>query len=883
MLASVSRTIGELVRQNIAMPRDNASRQRSPQQLLHAGDLFADRIDESVVLTRTLAAHREYMDTDEDVSAAKNILVFYGVGGIGKTSLSERLEDWLNGELPSADEWGTRPAIAVAATCRIDLYRSQGRVDVVDAVMTIRRAFGKIRKRWTAFDLAFATYWSAINPGEKLPVAGDDGEFADGVSNIAIDLLSESGIPLAGIATRSIRAVMREVRSHAIRQGAFARYQGFEELLQRCGELPTPDDPHFEMLGDIVALLNTDLCDWNGTSAPIVAVFVDTFERLTADPRRVDESTLNQLVWQLPNVLFIVTGRNMLDWYDEKRTNLYIVGRSVWPGLVPGATDEPRQHLVGNLAFEDRLRIIERGRELYRIRIDDAVVNELAAASGGLPQYLDLALALALTKTLNGDDPISVADVTGSLSELVERVLEDIPSDEQRALRAASLFPFFNSQIVAAAAQVDDGCARRAMLRPMIDHRGSQSFPHSMHDAIRVAIRASPHDIPNGWSARDWREAAEHGLAAIESLYRDADQTEDIPMAIETLGLAIRLVCDQDIRIGPASSSAYDDWMSQAIIFGPSIAGLRSRLPASSETTIGQGIIDFVVAKSTDVTVDQAVELLTRLFRSSHPLRLPAGRHRAYTLRNASRFEDAMAAFSELVEVAPTDLHRFQLVKTLATARRFRDATNGVNGLSRDRTEQIHRDCAVPHGRFENYFEPVLEKLARLRAKGRQREAIEDAGNVYRWQAFVTGDVQSDLLDELEDAAEAAFHLTGLREVYLAKLFLDPDIALRDGLGLAWFEQVDQLRNAGELGYRTAMARVALALYTDDHDALNEMAIAINSRVQRRGRLWVGVECAIDSLGYCVDTLPTQWLEPYDVVRTRWREHWDTWLRRVKP
>lgn len=876
------RTAPAGVCQNRNVPRDSASRNDSARYP-RAGDLFTDRIDESTAFDRALAAHREYMDSVEDIPSAKNIQVYYGVGGIGKSQLSERLQDWVEDQLPPTDVWGPKPSTVVDATARIDLHRSQGRVDMVDALVAVRRAFGKIEKRWPAFDLAFSAYWSAIKPGEPLPGAGtDNSAFADGVSDTITDVLSEIGVPGAGIATRSLRALIRELRARKVRHGAFAAYQGFEELLEQCSELPTPDDPHPELLGDIAALLNTDLCNWKDESAPLVTVFIDTFERLTSHVRRVDEATVNLLVWRMPNVLFVITGRSMLDWYDETRTNLHIVGRSIWPGLVPGARDEPRQHLVGYLAMDDRLRIISRGSDLYHLQIDDTVIHELAAASGGLPQYLDLALSLALTRTRNGGGSITIADVTGSLGDLVIRVLEDVPDDEQRALRAAALFPYFSAEIVEAAADVDHGCALRAMSRPMIDHRGSETFPYSMHDAIRDAIRWSQHDLPNGWSPRDWQEAGHRGLSAIERMYHSADRNSDIKLALETLGLAIRLVCDQELQIGPGTSATYEDWLSQAIVFGPSIAGLRAFLPTESRTSIGQGILDFVIAKTTEVSVDEAVGLLTSVFEADHPLRLPAGRHRGYVLRNASRYEEASAAFADLVRVAPTELNRYQQVLTLATARRFQEALDRAHDLSESRRAQIRRACDIPHGRFDNYFDTVLEKVAQLREKQRVRESIENAANVIRWRALIVGDVEQHVLDELEDAAEDAIHLTGLRDVYLARVFMEPETALRDEQALARFENIDRSRNSGEIGFRTAMAQVAISLYSNDDGRLAHIATAMNERQMRRGRLWVAAECAIEAFGGAVTTMPTQWLEPYEVTRARWSDHWHGWLRRVQ-
>lgn len=78
--------------------------------LPHAGELFTDRESESKAFKTTLANFRRYVDTDREVGVARhNLLVFYGLGGIGKTALSERLEAWVNYDLPLVNGWAPLP------------------------------------------------------------------------------------------------------------------------------------------------------------------------------------------------------------------------------------------------------------------------------------------------------------------------------------------------------------------------------------------------------------------------------------------------------------------------------------------------------------------------------------------------------------------------------------------------------------------------------------------------------------------------------------------------------------------------------------------------------------------------------------------------------
>ncbi|MGW5314944.1 hypothetical protein [Nocardia thailandica] len=833
---------------------------------------------ESEAFAGALSAHRLYMDSTEHQPAAKNLLVFYGVGGIGKTTLSERLEQWCENELDVTDSWGPPPPTAVAATCRIDLHRTRGRVDMLAALVSLRRAFGTIQKHWPAFDLAFAAYWEAVRPDEPLPGRARDSVLAGDITESVGEILSDAGVPGAGLVARGVRKAVRTVRTHTTKLNAFRKYDNFEELLQRCSDLPTPDDPHTELIGEIAALLDTDLCLWEGPHAPLVVAFIDTFERILADTRRTDEKTLNELVWRMPNVLFVATGRYLIDWFDDARTNLFMAGRSVWPGLVPGATAEPRQHLIGKLAYEDRMRIIRRAREILGIDITETVGQQLAAASDGLPQYLDLAFNLALNRKAGGRAPITVEDVTGSLNELVLRVLEDVPADEQRVLMAASLFPYFDSYIVGEAADESDGCAQRALARPMIDRRGSQSYPYSMHDAIRTAIRNSDHSIPNGFSRTDWVEAGERGLEAIRIRYESAADADNARASLEALGLAIALVSDQELQIGPSPSPTYADWLSRAIVYGPSITGLRSAIPASVKTRTGQGIADFVLSKTTEVSTDEAVELLTRVFESPHPLRLPAGRHRGYVLRDAGRWNEAIAAFDDLIATAPSELNRYQRILTFATARRFAQALDQVSELSSDRAAGVAHNCAAAHGDLDGYLAWQRQAAQNLRNLKRQRELIEKQAIIYRWQALVDGPIDAALLEELHNNAETAAHLAGLRDEFVARLLSDPAAAIAEQDEAAWIETIDRARNDGEIGYRAALIRLIVGLYTDDDSQLGALVAMINSRVQPRSRNWIAIECLLDSYGYSVDIPATQWLEPYNTVKERWRDHFDAWL-----
>jgi hypothetical protein len=860
-------------------PRDRAD---NPRGLV---DLFTDRKTESQAFADALAEHWLLMYAAAETGTARNVLTFYGLGGIGKSKLSERLERWVTDGLPPDDQWGAPPATSVVATARIDLHTSSGKLEVVQAIVAIRQAFASVKRRWPAFDVGFMAYWSATHPGEDLPGTGTKyQDVADGISDTICDALEDLDLPgtPVGLGVRGVRAIISAVQQKKLRKAAFNSSRGYTDFLQRLADEPSKESPQPELLIELASYLDFELAAMDGPDRLIV-VFIDTFERLSSDPRRTGERLLNQLVYVMPNVLFVVTGRNMLDWYDERATRLRYRGPLRWPSLQPGATGEPRQHRVGKLHHEDRMKFLEMACEQLDLDMSDEVAAGIANASGGLPQYLQIACDVAATIIHNGRGPVTVDQVTGSLDELVDRVLDDIPPDEQRALRAAAILPYFDAEIVAAAAQVDVGCALRAMNRPMIDERSDELFAYSMHDEIRAALRQAGHGVTGGWSDHDWNAAATRGLRQIRSVYAEHMRSKRVGAAVAALGLAIVLVCDNDASVDALPEpSVYKDWLTEAIILGPSIRALYRLIPAQSTTEYGRRILDFILASSGIPSIDDRCGLMTGVFESEHPLSRPAGRHRSYILRNAYRWDEALASFDELIERAPSDLHRYQRVITLVAARRFREAMDAADLLTESNKLSVQRSCSLAHGTVTtDWFSIQQSKLNELRQKRRHREAIEKQSMYYRWRALLQCDLTMEEVEALREQAEITGHRSAIRDAFVAHALTDPPGFMRDPDHIRQLEAIDRAQNDGRLGFRTAMTAAALAWWRCDEQALLGLRDEIDRTTTVRGRLWIPAECLLARAGFAVQPVEAQWLEPHVDVAERFGGYFEAWRSRT--
>lgn len=107
-------------------------------------------------------------DVEDLASGRHNVVVGHGVGGIGKSTLSRKIEASLThpGGRPvqwDAPAWPLERILPV----RIDLARSSG-IDFERVVLSIRLAVAALGRPMPAFDLALRRHWDRNHPGEPL-------------------------------------------------------------------------------------------------------------------------------------------------------------------------------------------------------------------------------------------------------------------------------------------------------------------------------------------------------------------------------------------------------------------------------------------------------------------------------------------------------------------------------------------------------------------------------------------------------------------------------------------------------------------------------------------------------------------------------------------
>lgn len=860
---------------------------RSPWK---SSDLFTGRVSESETLATSLSAHRTHKTTFTEDSPARNVLVFHGLGGIGKSTLSVRLEDWITGRLDDEGNWGNPPLPLVTATARIDLHASSGTVDPVFLVLVLRRALNALKPRWPAFDLALATWWAAARPGDLLPnIKGEpDPQLNDAVIATLADVLSDLGafssvVNLTIGASRKAVTAFTKYRNHRIAADIVPDQEWFRSLLQRMRDLPSRQDPHPELLIEAVELLDAELAA--APSLTDVVVFIDSFEKVQIEggvPRQA-ELTLHELIWNLPHVLFVITGRNSLNWADGHRLDLRHPGPNNWPGLIPNCTEEPRQHQVGDLSPADTRVFLRRAREAQGLPLDDVLFERIVEQSGGVPVHLDFILMRIRQAMAEGHTRLSAQDISGSLDELVDRFLRDIPHDERRVLRAAALFSSFDAALLAAASGEDVGTAMRALKKPMIESWDDPCLPFRMHDTVRRAIRyADPHSS-GGWAEDDWQKATSRALQHFKDLVTNSLVSRKRTDALRFIGAAITLVCAEKAELGDCLSSSESQglvWLSDAIRNGPGISVLSSYVPASSRTACGQGFLDFIRAMAPETRLEEKNRSLESLATSSHPISLNAARFHLYGLRAQGRFDAAVAAADRLVRLWPNPYHRFQRRLTLSIARRFSDSVSGIDeDLTEvpDRIHQIRARAQLMHGCPFEYQAGIRSRIERLQQENSSRlEAEVRVTNLINLTISMGRIPSSVVAQEITQAEEIGVR-DALKRAHALAVLNDP----LSEEALLHLEALNRIipalgRMPSELIF---VAKLAHAWANGDNEGLAGLVEEFRSH-GHLSSAWIRDEMLVNHLGFHVEMPPTQWLEPFDTVKQRWGNIWEAWWER---
>lgn len=644
--------------------------------------VFTNRVDEMETFQAVL---REFRNSPAFGAPGnldhprENVLNFFGMGGIGKTTLSKEIEARLH---------STASAVPVA-TLRID-FEEAGSFDLESVVLRLRAAVGFLGIRLVAFDIGLAHYWERVHPGEELSGyiarsgrlqrmahrVGISEHIGEAVKEVAAAL--ETSSTIASVGTRSVQAIVAAVRRGRALRHAVEGCRFMRPLLEA--------DVDTDYLSFLPALLA-----WDVNQGPPVTfvVFLDTYEKIDRQ-RVVVEKLLQRIVFLLPNVLFVVTGRNRLSWWDSRRTGeLDYVGERIWPQLASCTRADARCRLIGDLSDHDAQQYLaERVTAGADAAIPVDVRERILNAAHGLPLYLDLA-ASHFVGVIGSGSPVSPDDFGDPFPALVARMMSDLDAGQRAVLRGVSLIGSFDRGLArAAGGAVRDGTVAALLTRSFVIDDSGKVLRYSLHPTLREALRGRVGIESDAWTEADWRDAAlrlhhelgtrleqdtpreiileicYHGIALCNEFDIEIGWVGDAAETLYCIGLPVALERGDAFRAGSAS---------EALARVMEIASVRGRVPvASSERQLSEiihaGLLDqrttaWVEVMRSDCRMDLgdyrgAEEGYRRILSGSASARIrsnasvslrlllsKAGRFReALDLNGQERFDDARIA-----------------------------------------------------------------------------------------------------------------------------------------------------------------------------------------------------------------------------------------------
>ncbi|MGW0316078.1 ATP/GTP-binding protein [Streptomyces flavidovirens] len=866
----------------------------SNDRSISANEVFTNRQTQWQAVATGLAEHlRRVNSTGFDVedleSPRRNVLVFHGVGGIGKSTLSRKVEASLAHSEHRPAQWDS-PSLPQERVLpvRIDLARSAG-MDFERVILTIRLALAALGRPMPAFDLALRRYWERNHPGESIEeylrrggllsrfsaAAALPQQMQSALSDVAQALLLPGTV--GGALGHGASALVKALRERRQAVRALAGCGRLADLLEA--------EPDLDALSFYPHLLAWDLAQLPADKTVLPVILLDTFEDTGDRTHRDFERLLQRIVWLMPNAFFVVTGRNRLQWAQTSlEGQLDWTGPDAWPGLDTGTTAQTtpgsggRQVLIGDFSREDcedylARRVSRDGTPL----IDEPVRRIIAERSHGLPLYLDLSVMRYLELRRGGRQP-HVADFDHEFPALIARTLSDLSTQERHVLRSVSLLSAFSVPLATEVAGMDhDAPALRLTERPFIRESPSGTWPFHLHDLIRSAIRNADDASDDRWSDEDWQRAAERAFRALGAQWRH-DPRRDRTVLVGCLQQGLALARDFDLDL---------DWLADAAFqyVGDSI--WEPLAPPAARGTEQDGL---------STAANALVETLSAIARRQHE-------HRERTVSRLSAVLASRLLPEDLVELATYYLAKAQRDLGLTD-----DSRRGMQ-----RVAAAGGRLAVAAGRglahlsrLSGDFPAAVEAAGQLGWPGRHQRVLGDV-----W--WVQGDMDRAAAAYLADRSEAEqYAVAGERAMVQAHLafavaFTDPlraddelDLAdrLLSRLSLRSTELTARIaalvRDAGlaadppgraaallaEIGvsgvsYAAAKLQLALCFHHAVLDAHNDLAVGI----ARLRELTQSGDYAyyVDIAHFMADLpLPEQaararWIDGEERTRERWR------------
>ncbi|MCR5477089.1 MAG: tetratricopeptide repeat protein [Lachnospiraceae bacterium] len=407
--------------------------EKQHEQVLSEPELFTDREIPQESFERKLGLIGQYR-TD-----AYGVLCFYGIGGIGKTSLMNKLIRLMDHSVDPILAGGVDGYHA-----KFDFGAEGIEKDKMTMLTSLRNQLvdADPRFRFVLFDAARLFYL------KKLGVDVDSDREMSFVLEKNVWLKSAVSalgmVPVVGWVSSAAQAIDAIIAG--IGEKVEENNKKYKARLKSISAMEPSElikSLHVFFAEDLRINVSTHI------EKPIV-VFLDTYEKfvdsLESDALRIDidhwlRKGEKSLIQSVPGVLWVIMGREKLDWREDDGRN-WDEEFAPEPELLSEeekclqAENDLEQHLLGDLSEKDALVFFEKAgikdRDLSR---------KLFRLTNGTPLYMDICVRHYYDLGQEAADPDSFGS---DLDELINRYLKNMPPHFRQMLCVMSVLEKWN-------------------------------------------------------------------------------------------------------------------------------------------------------------------------------------------------------------------------------------------------------------------------------------------------------------------------------------------------------------------------------------------------------------------------------------------------------
>jgi tetratricopeptide (TPR) repeat protein len=473
--------------------------------------VFADRHSErALILSRidNVISRRYSQEALFDFRrTATNLTMVWGDGGMGKTALLVEI--------------ARKFALSSGAKQKKSLtYIDLGDYsnhDFETILIKIRASLSSIGKKWPAFDLAFANYWTKSHPGVDLMRFISHADFLDHDQREALlDQFSAilevvlGGVGIVGASYKIFTSLRQKISDSLATRKLREACAPFTVLLDE-------QDPD-KALGYFPSLLSFDLEQLRAQQDIQAICLLDTFEhvQLASRERESLEDLISRLIYLMPNMAFVSASRVRLDWAEARsEITLTYGGLERWPELVDAGGG---QYQISGLQDDYADELLRDSLEMAgKPAIPADIRQRIVHGSYGLPLHLELSLSWFRDLVSQGQNP-EISSVAKSFPELVLRIMRDLSPIERDLLRASALLEAFSEQLLATIVEHAGGSnIRRFLDRSFVERTPMSWLPYSLHDSLRNAVADHDQYTDGAWTAIEWKDRAIHATSWLET------------------------------------------------------------------------------------------------------------------------------------------------------------------------------------------------------------------------------------------------------------------------------------------------------------------------------------------------------------------------------